>query len=108
MQLDIRPGEEVHGVMIRIAAHEAEEVADPVRDPKAQHLLVEADGALDIGSEEGDMPELERSNAGDLLILAAIAPMRQQLDVRSLVVRKRQHLRDPWTRLVAHLAADPA
>src|ERR1700686_2185525 len=95
MQLDSRAGEEIHGVMIRIAAHEAEEIADPVRDAKAQHFLVEGNGALDIGSEEGNMPELERADAGDLLMLAEIAPILEQLDGRALVVGKRQHLPDP-------------
>src|SRR4029077_13634742 len=39
MKFGIGSGEEVHGVMIAVAAHEAEEVADPVGNAKTQHLL---------------------------------------------------------------------
>src|SRR6266849_376281 len=107
MKLHVRSGEEIHGMMIGIAAHEAEEIADPVRDAKAENFLIEANGAPDVGSEEGDMPELERADAGDLLVLAEIAPIPEQLDDRSLVVGKRQHLPDARNGIVAQLAAHP-
>src|SRR5271166_793395 len=94
MKLDVRPAEEVHGVMIGIAAHEAEEIADPVGDAKTEHLLVEADSALDVGGEECHVSKLERDDAGELLVLAEIAPILEQFDGRSLVVLERQHLPD--------------
>src|SRR6266566_8270079 len=107
MELHVRPGEEVHAVMIGIAAHEAEEIADPVRDAKAENLLVEADGALNVGRVESDMAELERADAGDLLVLAEIAPLLEQLDGGSLDVGERQHLPDAGNGVVAQLAAYP-
>ena len=91
--------------MIGVAAHEAEEIADPVGDAEAQHLLVERHGSLDVRREEGDVPELERSDAGDLLVLAEIAPFLEQLDRGALVVLERQHLADPRNGVVAQLAA---
>src|SRR5436190_6446993 len=105
MQLHVRPGKEVHGVMIGITAHETEEIPDPVRHAKAEHLLVESDGTLNIGREEGDMPELERADAGNLLVLAEIAPLLEQLDRGALVIGKRQHLANSWNGIVAQLAA---
>src|SRR5436190_19386630 len=105
MQLHVRPGKEVHGVMIGITAHETEEIPDPVRHAKAEHLLVESDGALNIGREEGDVPELERADAGNLLVLAEITPFLEQLDSRALVIVKRQHLADSGYGIVAQLDA---
>src|SRR5262245_63222872 len=92
MKLHVRTGEEVHGMMVGIAAHEAEEIADPVGDAKAQLALVECHGALDVGRVEGDMSELERPDTGDLRVLGEIAPFLEQLDRRALVVLERQHL----------------
>ena len=86
MKLHVRTGEEIHGVMIRIAAHEAEEIADPVGDAKAEHPLVKCDGALDIRRVEGDVSELERPDTGDMRVLAEIAPLLEQVDRRSLIV----------------------
>src|SRR6516165_9283509 len=105
MELHVRPADEIASVMIGIAAHEAEEIADPVGDAKAEHLLVEADGTLDVGREKGDMPELQRTDAGDLLVLAEIAPVLEQLDGRALVVLERQHLAYSRDGIVAQLAA---
>src|SRR3984893_1666859 len=104
MELHIGAGEEIHRMMIGIAPHEAEEIADPIGDAKAQHLFIEADGALDIGREEGDMTELERTDAGHLLVLAEIAPVLEQLDGGSLVVGKREHLTDAGHGIIAQLA----
>src|SRR5215467_3200275 len=105
MKLHVRTGEEVHGVMIRIAAHEAEEIADPVGDAKAEHPLVERHGALDVGRVEGDMSELERPDTGDLRVLGEVAPFLEQLDRRSLVVLEGQHLAHAGNGIVAQLAA---
>src|SRR5437764_9246186 len=105
MQLRLRPSKEIHSVMIGITAHETEEIPDPVRHAKAEHLLVESDGALNIGREEGDVPQLERADAGNLLVLAEIAPLLEQLDSRALVIVKRQHLADSGHGIVAQLAA---
>src|SRR6516165_8400497 len=107
MELHVRPADEIASVMIGIAAHEAEEIADPVGDAKAEHLLVEADGTLDVGREKGDMPELQRTDAGDLLVLAEIAPVLEQLDGGALVVLERQHLAYARDGIVAQLAAHP-
>ena len=99
MQLHVGPGEEIHGVMIRVAAHEAEEIPDPIGDTKAEDPLVEGNRALDVGRKESDMPELERSHTGDLRVLGEIAPVLEQVDGGSFIVLKRQHL--------AHAATDP-
>src|SRR6516165_5377619 len=95
MKLHVRTGEEVHGVMIRIAAHEAEEIADPVGDAKAEHSLVERHGALDVRREKGDMSELERTDTGNLGVFGEVAPFLEQLDRRSFVVFEAQHLAHP-------------
>src|SRR6266436_1420546 len=79
MKLHVRTGEEIHGVMIWIAAHEAEEIADPVGDAKAEHPLVECHGALDVGREKGDVPEPERPNTGNPRLLGEIVPFLEQL-----------------------------
>src|SRR6516164_5125163 len=105
MKRHVRAGEEVHGVMIRIAAHEAEEIADPVGDAKAEHPLVERHGALDVGRVEGDVSELERPDAGDMRVLGEVVPFLEQLDRRSLVVLERQHLAHAGNGIVAQLAA---
>src|SRR5215468_8686905 len=105
MKFHVRTGEEVHGVMIRIAAHEAEEIADPVGDAKAEHPLVERHGALDVRRVEGDVSELERPDTGDLRVLGEIAPFLEQLDRRSLVVLEGQHLAHAGNGIVAQLAA---
>src|SRR6516225_10568370 len=105
MELHVRAAEEIDSVMIGIATHEAEEIADPVGDAKAEHLLVKADGTLDVGREKGDMPELQRADAGDLLVLAEIVPVLEQLNRRALVVLERQHLAYSRDGIVAQLAA---
>ena len=51
------------------------------------------------------MPELERADAGDLLVLAEIAPFLEQLDRGAFVVLEREHLADPGNGIVAQLAA---
>src|SRR5262245_8218300 len=98
-------GEEIHRVMTRIAAHEAEEIADPVGDAKAEDALVECDGALDVRRVEGDVSELERPDAGDLRMFGEIAPFLEQLDPGSFVVLERQHLAHTRHGVVAQLAA---
>src|SRR5262249_6856340 len=52
MQHGIGTGEEVDRVMIRVAAHEAEEIANPVRHAKTEHLLIKTHGAGDVAREE--------------------------------------------------------
>src|SRR5438094_963351 len=89
VKLRLRTAEEVHGVVIGVAAHEAEEIADPVGDAEAEHLLVEGNRALDVGGEKRDVPDLERADAGHLLVLAEIAPFLEQVDGRALVVLER-------------------
>src|SRR5262245_12050910 len=105
VELGLRTAEEVHGVMIRVAAHEAEEIADPVGDAEAEHVLVEGNVEPDGGSEKRPVPELERPDAGDLLVLAEVAPFLEQIDGRSLVVLERQHLTHAGNGIVAQLAA---
>ena len=51
------------------------------------------------------MPELERADAGDLLVLAEIAPVLEQLDRGAFVVLEREHLADAGNGIVAQLAA---
>ena len=42
--------------MIGIAAHEDEEIASPVRDPKAEHVSIELDDLLHVEHAIGDVP----------------------------------------------------
>src|SRR5207248_1559255 len=107
VKLRLRTAEEIHGVMIGIAAHEAEEITDPVGHTEAEHLLVEANGALDIRSEKRHVAKLERPDAGDLLVLAEITPVLEEIDAGALVIFERQHLTHARDRIVAQLAAHP-
>ena len=86
VHLDIVALDEVHGVMVRVAAHEHEPVLDPVRDLKAHHLGVEIGRRLHVRNVEGDVAELERSDAGNLVMLAEIAPFGEQVDAGAFVV----------------------
>ncbi len=54
---------EIHGVMVDAAAHEDEMVANPVRDAKAQNLLIEFCDLLDVLYARRDMSEFERADA---------------------------------------------
>jgi hypothetical protein len=45
-------------MVIRTAAHEYEEVIDPVGHSKLQHMLVERRNGFRVGRKESDMPEL--------------------------------------------------
>src|SRR6516165_11106746 len=92
-------------MMVGVTAHEAEEVPHPIGDAKTKHLLIEADSALNVGGEECDMAELERADAGNLLVLAEIAPILEQLDHGSLVILERKHLTNAGHGIVAQLAA---
>jgi hypothetical protein len=60
---------------------------------------------LDLRGEEGDMPELERADTGDLRVLGQVAPVLEQIDGRPLVVLERQHLAHAGNGIVAQLAA---
>src|SRR5437870_1574059 len=94
------PGIHAHHTCVRwksssgvgLAAHEAEEVADPVGHAEPEHFSIERYRPLDVRGEEGDMPELERADTGDLRVLGQVAPVLEQIDGGSLVVLERQHL----------------
>ncbi len=101
-----RAADEIHGVMIRIAAHEHEEVGNPIRDPEAHHLAVKLGGLCRILDDPGDVAELERPDAVVLQMLAEIAPFLEQRDRRALVILKREHRPDARNRIVAQLAFD--
>ena len=54
---------EIHGVMVDAAAHEDKVVANPVRNAKAQNLLIEFCDLLDVLYARRDMSEFERADA---------------------------------------------
>ena len=57
-------------MVVRTAAHKDEEIIDPVGDSKPEEELVEGCNGLRIWSKESDVPELQRPDAGDLLVVA--------------------------------------
>ena len=69
--------------MIRIAAHEDEEVADPVGDAESEDVLVEAHGGLDIGREERGMAELARHDAMERISRPGAGAGREQFDLQA-------------------------
>src|SRR6202035_3456760 len=103
MQPDGSTFDEVDRMVIGIAAHEDEEIPDPVRYPEAEHFLVERDGGIHVLHHEGDMAELERPDAGYLLVLAEVAPVLEELDGGALAIRKRQDLAEPGDLIVGQL-----
>ena len=62
--------DKIDGVMVRAAAHEDEPVLDPVRHAETQYAAIEVGELLRLRNDEGEVPELDRSNAGDGLRLA--------------------------------------
>ena len=92
MHLGALAADEIHRMVVGVAAHEYEKVADPIGDAEPQHLFVELGERLRLRRDEGDMPELERPGADDLLVIADGAPLAEQLDGGALGVLERQHL----------------
>ena len=84
VHLRLLAGEEVHRVMVRAAAQKREEVLHPVGNPEAEHLRIEFGDLPGVVDDEGDVAELERSNADHLMMMAEIVPVREQLDDRFL------------------------
>ena len=88
----VRAGDEIHRVMVGVAAHEHEEIVDPVRHLEAQHARVELRDRLGIVDVERDVAELEHADAGDVLAAADRLPLLEQLDRGALGILERQHL----------------
>src|SRR5262245_3384264 len=101
MELGAVAANEIDRVMIGVAAQEDEEVADPVRHPEAEDALIEVGRVVWARRDEGDMAELQRARPKHLLVSPEIAPFREQLDRRALVVLERQHPAHPGDRIVA-------
>src|SRR6516165_2761439 len=80
MHLDLRAADEIHSVMVRVAAQEDEIVLDPVRNPEAQHATVKVSHRLRVLVEMRDMTYLQRAGAEHLVVGTQIAPFRKQLD----------------------------
>src|SRR6476659_1532227 len=91
--------------MIRAAAHEDEPVLEPVRHPKAEYAGVERGILLRLGNDEGKMAELDRPDAGHLLVLADRSLRGEHLADRALGILERQHPGDAGRWIVARLAA---
>src|SRR5262245_11378607 len=72
--------DEVHRVMVGVAAEKYEQVFDPIGDAKAEHLFVERRDAFRIRCDIGEMADLDRTDAGGLMLLADALPLREQLD----------------------------
>src|SRR5271170_8266251 len=63
MHFAIGAADEIHRMMIRVAAHEDEKVVDPVGDLKSEDLAVKLRGLLRIFDHPRDVAELERPDA---------------------------------------------
>src|SRR5262245_33538019 len=55
MHLDLRAVDEIHSMMVRIAAQKDEIVLDPVRHPEAQHATVKVSHRLRVLDETRDV-----------------------------------------------------
>ena len=94
-------------MVIWTAAHEYEEVINPVGHSKLQHMLVERRNGFRIGRKESDMPKLQRSYAGYFLVAADMAAFGKKLDHRSIRIPKRQQRANAGGGVTALLALDP-
>src|SRR5690242_6378913 len=74
MHLDVLADNEIDRVMVGVAAHEHEEVADPVGNAEAEDVAVELGHRPGIMGDEGDMSELQHAGPDDLLTVADIGP----------------------------------
>ena len=106
MHGDVLGGDEIHCVVVGVAAQEHEEVADPVRHPEAQNLGVKLCNRLGVGDAERDVAELESPDAGHLVVVAEMAPLAKQLDGRAFGILKRQDLGHAGHAVVCRSAAD--
>src|SRR4029077_13164951 len=105
MHLSALAAHEVHGVMVRAAAHEHEPILDPVGYSKAEHAGVERGILLRFRNHERKMPELDRPDAGHLLVLADRGLSAKLSADRPLGVFEHQHPGDAGCRIVARLTA---
>ena len=106
MHLGLGAADEIHRVVVGVAAQEDEEILDPVGHPEAQHAAIEIRHRLGILHHIGDVPELERAGAETLMVGAQIFPFLEQLDGGALGVVEGQHLADARNRVAAQLAFD--
>ena len=94
VHFDVVAADEIHRVMVGVAAHEHEKIVDPVGHLKAEHLLVEFSGLLRVVDHPGDVAEFQRADAIVLQVLAEIAPFLEQRDGGALVVLEGEDLAD--------------
>jgi hypothetical protein len=106
MHLGAFASDEIHRMVVGVAAHEHKEVADPVRDTKAQHFAVELCQRLRLRGDESDMAELEHADPDHRVVIADHAPFAEQLDLRAFGVLERQHLRQAGNGTVALFGCD--
>jgi hypothetical protein len=90
MHVDVLAGDEVHRVVVGVAAHEHEEIADPVGHSKAQHLCIELGHRLGVVHGEGNVAKFERADAADRLAVADEGPFVEQLDHGAFGIGERQ------------------
>ena len=101
VQLGHRIIHQIDGVMIRVAAQEAEEVAANVREAEAQHLLIEFHHGENVDAAIGDMAELEGHDAIGLAIVGRKFIFGIDVDVRALVVFEGDGVANPGADLAA-------
>src|SRR5262249_58597796 len=77
----VHPGpfaaQKIDAVVIRIAAHEHEKVAVPVRYLETENAFIEIAGLLHVRDDECAMAELDRPDAHHLLAGREIIPLRE-------------------------------
>ena len=106
MELGLRVIDEVDGVMVDAAAHEAEIIRVPVRHPEAHHVGVELHGLLHVVNAVRDVAELERRDGGLLAIVIGELIFGVELDHRTLDVGEHQSARGAGRNAVPRLALD--
>ena len=96
----------VHCVMVGIAAHENELVAEPVRHFEAERALVELNDLFKFRNEESDMADLQRADASDVAVDVEKRPLREQLKLRAAGVCNDKRMRCAGERIAPQLRWD--
>src|SRR6516225_9298187 len=107
----VHPGpfaaQEIDGVVIRITAHEYEEVAIPVRYLETENAFIEIAGLLHVRNDKCAVAEFDRPDAHYLLVGREIIPLREHFDGRSLVVLEGEQLGRAGKVVAVNVALDP-
>src|SRR5262245_47313044 len=90
--------------MVGIAAHEHEQILDPVGHLEAEDAFVELSDRLHVRHHEGDVAELEWGDSTDRLVRREIIPLGEELDGGALYVLECEQLLNDRDSVAAYSA----